>query len=85
MAKMRVERQVSYRLREMLTEDKVGIKDGFRSLLTRDIVRVLKDYFDLKGLISISIKQDENGDYVIEIKQKASGIKQFETTLDLKR
>ncbi len=85
MAKMRVERQVSYRLREMLTQDKVGIKDGFRSLLTRDIERVLKDYFVLKGALNISIKQDENGDYAIEIRQKASGIKQFDTTLDLKR
>lgn len=82
---MRADRQIAKRMREMLTQDKVGVKDGFATLLANDINRILKDYFDLKDDAAVNISQKENGLYGIEIDAVATRIKQFDTTADLKR
>ena len=82
---MRQDRDISLRLREMLTHDKVNIKEGFSTALNNDLNRLLCDYFDLKEPISISVTLRENGEYDIKIGACASRIKQFETTLDIKR
>lgn len=82
---MRADRQIAKRMREMLTQDKVGVKDGFATLLANDVNRLLKDYFDLKEDVKVNISQMENGMYGIEIEGIAARIKQFDTTADLKR
>lgn len=82
---MRQDRNISLRLREMLTHDKVNIKEGFSTALNNDLNRLLCDYFDLKEPISISVTLRENGEYDVHINACASRIKQFETTLDIKR
>lgn len=82
---MRADRQIAKRMREMLTQDKVGVKDGFATLLANDVNRLLKDYFDLKEDVKVNISQMENGMYGIEIDGIAARIKQFDTTADLKR
>lgn len=82
---MRADRQIAKRMREMLTHDKVGVKDGFYSLLKGDINRVLRDYFDLQDDAKIDIEQGDGGNYILSISANASRIKQFDTTADLKR
>ena len=44
---MREARDIAKRMREMLTMDKVGIKEGFSTALTNDLNRLLGDYFEL--------------------------------------
>lgn len=82
---MRQDRNISLRLREMLTHDKVNIKEGFSTALNNDLNRLLCDYFDLKEPVSVTVTLLENGEYDLHISACASRIKQFETTLDIKR
>lgn len=82
---MRADRQIAKRMREMLTHDKVGVKDGFYSLLRGDVNRILRDYFDLQNDAKIDIEQGDSGDYIVSISATATRIKQFDTTADLKR
>ena len=44
---MKRSRDIAKRMREMLTQDKVGIKEGFSVALTGDLNRLLGDYFEL--------------------------------------
>lgn len=82
---MREARDIARRMREMLTQDKIGIKEGFSTALTNDLNRLLGDYFELASPIDIEIAQGEGGEYRITIASSASRIKQFDTTLDIKR
>lgn len=82
---MRQDRNISQRLREMLTHDKINIKEGFSTALNNDLNRLFCDYFDLNEPISVDITLKENGDYNVCVTAVASRIKQFETTLDIKR
>jgi len=82
---MRYDRNIALRMREMLTHDKVGIKEGFSTALNSDINRILGDYFDLEAPVDINITLTESGSYSVEIRGSASRIKQFESTLDVKR
>ena len=82
---MRQDRNISLRLREMLTHDKVNIKEGFSTALNNDLNRLLCDYFDLNEPVSVVVTLLENGEYDVRINACASRIKQFETTLDIKR
>lgn len=69
----------------MLTHDKVNIKEGFSIALNNDLNRLLCDYFDLNEPICVSINLNESGNYDVKISACATRIKQFETTLDVKR
>lgn len=82
---MRQDRNIAKRMREMLIHDKVSIKEGFSTALNNDLNRLLCDYFDLNESADIDVALMENGEYRIEIRASASRIKQFETTLDIKR
>ncbi len=78
-------RNIASRVKDILTKDKVGVKEGFSTLLHSDLKRILGDYFELCDDIKIKITIDEEGLYDVEIKGVASGIKEFSTTLDIKR
>lgn len=82
---MRASGEMAKRMRDMLTQDKVGIKDGFAAAMENDVNDVLGDYFDLKDRAKIKIGQNENGEYTICIEAVAIRIKHFDTTLDVKR
>ena len=43
---MRQDRNISVRLREMLTHDKINIREGFSTALNNDLNRLLGDYFE---------------------------------------
>ncbi len=82
---MRSDRAIANRMREMLTMDNVGVKDGFVRALSADVNRILRDYFDLDGEGVINIVQKESGKYEVSLRATAVRIKQFATTMDEKR
>ena len=82
---MKAPREIATRMRQMLTQDKVGIKQGFSTALENDVNNVLRDYFALDGRAKIKVEQSEKGEYKIAIEAVATRIKQFETTLDMPR
>lgn len=82
---MKASKEIANRMRKMLTQDKVGIKEGFSTALENDVNNVLGDYFSLDGRAKIKVEQGEKGEYRICIEAKATRIKQFETTLDMRR
>ncbi len=82
---MRQDRNISVRLREMLTHDKVNIREGFSTALNNDLNRLLGDYFELTEPVNVLVTLMEDGAYDLKIHAGASRIKQFETTLDIKR
>lgn len=82
---MRRDRTIANRMRDMLTMDNVGVKNGFACALGADINRVLRDYFDMEHEAQISISQGDEGKYEISIKGRARRIKNFATTMDERR
>lgn len=82
---MRADRTIANRMRDMLTMDNVGVKDGFMRALTSDVNRVLKDYFDTQGEAQVKVSQREDGKYEVSFSAVALRIKQFATTMDEKR
>lgn len=82
---MKASKQIASRMRDMLTRDKVGIKEGFSTALENDLNNVLGDYFSLDGRAKIDVAQNERGVYKITIEAKATRVKQFQTTLDMPR
>lgn len=82
---MRQDRDIAKRMRDMLTHDKVGVKEGFSTALMGDLNRLLGDYFDLCDTAEVDVVLRENGEYGVTVTATASRIKQFETTLDIKR
>ncbi len=83
---MRADREISKRMREMLTQDKIEIKDGFISAMKGDLGKVLDAYFALASPIGVSIERGENGEiFDVAITFVASDIRRFDTTMDIKR
>lgn len=82
---MRASKDMASRMRQMLTQDRVGIREGFFVALNSDVKCMLSSYFQLEGSPSISIEQRDDGLYSVAIEASASRIKQFESTLDIKR
>ena len=83
---MRADREISKRMREMLTQDKIVIKDGFISAMKGDLGKVLDAYFALASPIGVSIERGENGEiFDVAITFAASDIRRFDTTMDIKR
>lgn len=82
---MRIDRSIASRMREMLTQDCVGVKEGFMRALEGDLTNLLRDYFEVEGAPNVKILQTEDGKYTLSVDAKATRIKQFDTTMDLKR
>lgn len=82
---MKASKQIASRMRDMLTQDKVGVKQGFSTALENDVNNMLRDYFALDGRAKIKVEQSEKGEYKIAIEAVATRVKQFQTTLDMPR
>lgn len=80
---MRADKQIANRMREILTKDKMGIKEGFFDILSKDMNNLLRNYFDLEKDAKITIEQSERGVYKIAVEGIASKIKQFDTTKEM--
>ena len=73
-------------MREMLTQDKLCIREGFVTAMKGDLNRLLDGYFALSSPISVAIDREQDGAaYTVNISFAASDIRQFDTTLDVKR
>ncbi|MBO4555099.1 MAG: cell division topological specificity factor MinE [Clostridia bacterium] len=78
---MNVKTQISKRLRDMLTKDKLGLSDGFMTAFRSDLTHLVGDYFDLSEGVKIDVKLQEDGKYVLSITATADRINHFETTM----
>lgn len=81
---MKLAEEMADRLRGMLTRDKIGVKEGFMTALNNDLNRLLGDYFELEEECGLNIEQDTGGNYLLTLGARASKIKSFESTVDLK-
>ena len=64
------------RIERLIKNDRLSVKDDFSQLLKSDLDRVLKDYFDYKGLPLLSIERAGDA-YAVKIQISASGVKPF--------
>lgn len=78
---MTLKTQISKRLRDMLTHDKLSLDDGFMTAFKTDITHIVGDYFDLTGEVQINVEQGEDGKYFVSVTAQASRINRFETTM----
>ncbi len=78
---MKINSIVEARLRDMLTNDKFGLSDGFLTSFKGEILTVLRDYFEIEDKPRVDIKENENGKIEISISADATKIKTFCTTL----
>ncbi|MBQ9276121.1 MAG: cell division topological specificity factor MinE [Clostridia bacterium] len=78
---MRINHAVESRLRVLLTNDKLGLSDGFLTAFKGEISAVFRDYFEGADKPEVDIKENENGKIEIVVSASASKIKSFGTTL----
>lgn len=69
------------RIISLIENERLSLKGNFEELLSSDILRVLKDYFDLSGSPEITITKNEKK-YTVSINIDASGIKCFNSIPD---
>lgn len=82
---MKNSRDISQRMQNMLTRDKLNVQPGFLAALTSDINRVLKDYFSLDAPAFVEVNGVENGRYTVIITAGASKILTFSTTVESRK
>lgn len=80
---MKINRDVSNRMREMLSQDKIVISEGFVAAMKGDLGKLLDGYFKLSSPIAISIERGEDDSLVVRISFCASDARRFETTMDI--
>ena len=83
---MKQDRDISKRMRDMLTRDSIPIREGFVTAMKSDLEKLLPAYFELSSPISVCIDRAQDGDgYSVCVTFSASDINRFDTTLDIKR
>ena len=82
---MRIDRDISARMRDILTRDKVDIKEGFSTAMTKDLQKTLGDYFELSSPVRAEVSQQSDGSYLVSVTCSAARIRRFDTTYDVKR
>lgn len=82
---MRADREISRRVREMLTQDKVEIGDGFISAMKGDLGKLLDAYFVLASPVDVCIERGDGAELEVSVTFSASDIRRFDTTMDIKR
>ncbi len=75
-----MDRQISARLKDMLTKDKMQVQEGFYTAFCGDAKRVLDDYFELLDKPNVKIELQDDGNYKLSIDATAIKIKSFQTT-----
>ncbi len=64
------------RIERLIKNDRLNVKDDFSYLLKSDIDRVLKDYFEYKGLPTVEIERSGEG-FTVKVQISAGGVKPF--------
>ena len=76
--KVKVKKNGLVRMETLINNDRIKNSDGFMELLTLDISKVLKDYFDYKGSPQVDVVK--NGSvFSVSVSVAAEGIKSFLT------
>ena len=73
---MKVDKNSIIRMEKMINSDRMKSADGFVDLLTGDINKVLKDYFDYKGYPNVTVCKNGNL-FSININLTAERIRAF--------
>lgn len=73
---MKLNKNSIIRVENMINSDRMKSADGFVDLLTSDINRVLKDYFDFKGSPSVAVCKNGNS-FAVNISVSAERIRAF--------
>ena len=69
------------RVQNVIESDRLNVGKGFSDLFIEDIIKLVKDYFDLESSPSLNILKDRQG-YKIEISFFVSRIKPFKRVGD---
>lgn len=64
------------RMESLINNDRMKHSEGFVDLLTGDVDKVLKDYFDYKGYPSVTVYKNGNI-FSVQILLNAEGIRAF--------
>ena len=64
------------RMETLINSDRMKNSDDFNELLTADVDRVLRDYFDYKGYPELTVIKN-GGAYAVKITLAANGIRAF--------
>lgn len=73
---MKANKSSIIRVENMINSDRIKHADGFVDLLTGDINKVLKDYFDYKGIPNVSVSKNGNS-FSLNITLTAERIRAF--------
>lgn len=73
---MKADKNSIMRIEKMINSDRMKSADGFVDLLTGDIDRVLKDYFDYKGYPAVAVCKTGNS-FSVNINLTAERIRAF--------
>ncbi len=71
------------RVQNVLENDRLNVGKGFNELLSNDLNKLFKDYFDFFGLPELKIDK-ENGVYRVIVSLKVSRIRAFNILPDEK-
>ena len=66
------------RVNNMLNNDRVNLGDNFQNLLMIDLIKVLKEYFDMKENPSL-VMQKESDFLKVSVNFNANTLKNFKT------
>lgn len=75
---MKVKRNSMIRMENLINGDRLKNSGGFIGLLTGDVDRVLKDYFDYKGYPKVEVVKN-GGNFTVSIMLTAERIRSFST------
>ena len=73
---MKTKKNNIIRMENLINNDRLKNGGGFIGLLTGDIDRVLKDYFDYKGYPNVEVVKN-SGNFAVTISLSAERIKAF--------
>lgn len=73
---MKVDKNSIIRIEKMINNDRMKSADGFVDLLTEDVNKVLKDYFDYKGVPTVAVGKSGSS-FNVSINLTADSIRAF--------
>lgn len=79
---MKLHKEISARVREMLKNDNMNLQQGFLSAFSQDVNHLLQDYFEGCADAKIDIQLLESGSYKVSIETACKRIKTFCTTTE---
>ena len=73
---MKAKRNSVMRMENLINNDRMKNSEGFVDLLTGDIDRVLRDYFDYKEYPTVTVYKNGNA-FAVRVELTAEGVRAF--------